>query len=92
MADLPESVVRTLREIVAPLVEADGGVLYLVPRTNGGVRLHLAGTCAGCPGYRITTAEVIEPALRAAGVRGDIDVSAGWTVPEGAQRVPGQSG
>ena len=91
MTDLPDSVVRTLREIVAPLVEADGGVLYVVPRSNG-VRLHLAGSCAGCPGYRITTAEVIEPALRAAGVRGDIDVSAGWTVPEGAQRVVTQPG
>lgn len=86
MLDLPEPIVRTLREIVAPLVEADGGVLYVVRRPTG-VRLHLAGACAGCPGYRITTTEVIEPALRAAGVKGDIDVSAGWTVPEGALRI-----
>lgn len=86
MLDLPEPIIRTLREIVAPLVEADGGVLYVVRRASG-VRLHLAGACAGCPGYRITTTEVIEPALRAAGVKGDIDVSAGWTVPEGALRI-----
>lgn len=86
MLDLPEPIIRTLREIVAPLVEADGGVLYVVRKASG-VRLHLAGACAGCPGYRITTTEVIEPALRAAGVKGDIDVSAGWTVPEGALRV-----
>lgn len=89
MLDLPEPTVRALREIVAPLVEADGGVLYVVrksPRETG-VRLHLAGACAGCPGFRITSTEVIEPALRAAGVKGDIDMTAGWTVPEGALRV-----
>lgn len=78
---------RTLREIVAPLVEADGGVVYVVRRAGNGLRLHLAGACAGCPGHRITTSEVIEPALRAAGVRGDIDVSAGFTVPDGAERI-----
>lgn len=89
LADLPEPVIRTLREIVAPLVEADGGVLYLVPRAGGGVRLHLGGHCAGCPGFRITSTEVIEPALRAAGVRGEIDVTAGWSIPEGAQRLAG---
>jgi Fe-S cluster biogenesis protein NfuA len=90
MLDLPEPIVRTLREIVAPLVEADGGVLYVV-RKPSGVRLHLAGACAGCPGYRITSTEVIEPALRAAGVKGDIDVTAGWTVPEGALRINADS-
>lgn len=86
MLDLPEPIVRTLREILAPLVEADGGVLYVVRKPTG-VRLHLAGACAGCPGYRITSTEVIEPALRAAGAKGDIDVTAGWTVPDGALRV-----
>lgn len=91
MVDLPEPIVRTLREIVAPLVEADGGVLYVV-RKPSGMRLHLAGACAGCPGYRITSNEVIEPALRAAGVKGDIDVTAGWTVPEGALRVNADKG
>jgi Fe-S cluster biogenesis protein NfuA len=87
LTDLPEPVARTLREIVAPLVEADGGVLYVVRRAGAGLRLHLSGTCAGCPGARITSSEVIEPALRAVGVKGEIDVSAGWTVPEGAERI-----
>lgn len=86
LLDLPEPVLRTLREIVAPLVEADGGVVYVV-RKAAGLRVHLAGACAGCPGYRITSTEVIEPALRAAGLKGDIDVTAGWTVPDGAERV-----
>ena len=90
MAELPEHVLRAIREVVAPLVELDGGILYLVPRatspTATAVRLHLAGNCGGCPGVAITTREVIEPALRAVGVR-DIEVSAGWNIPEGAQRV-----
>lgn len=87
MTDVPEIVERTLREVIAPLVEADGGVLYVVRKPSGGVRLHLAGACAGCPGFRITSNEVIEPALRASGLKGELEISAGWTVPEGAQRV-----
>jgi len=87
LTDAPDIVARTLREVIAPLVEADGGVLYFVRKPNGAVRLHLAGACAGCPGFRITSTEVIEPVLRAAGVKVDIEISAGWTVPEGAERV-----
>ncbi len=99
MLELPEAVVRTLREVVAPLVEADGGVLYVLRRpgtplgtAHPGVSLHLAGTCAGCPGVKTTTYDVIEPALRAAGLRGDIDVTAGWIVPSGAERITGDNG
>ena len=50
MLELPEPVVRTLREIVAPMVEADGGVLYVVRKPNAktgpglGLRLHLAAS------------------------------------------------
>jgi len=86
--ELPEGVVRTLREVVAPLVEADGGLLYVLRKpSNTGLSIHLGGTCAGCPGVKTTTYDVIEPALRAAGLRGDIDVTAGWIVPTGAERV-----
>jgi Fe-S cluster biogenesis protein NfuA len=88
VADLPEPIARTLREVIAPLVEADGGLLYFVPRPTG-MRIHLAGSCGGCPGVKTTTQEVIEPALRAAGLRGDLEFSAGWIVPEGAERIAG---
>ena len=92
LPELPEAIARTLREVVAPLVEADGGILYMVPKPAG-LRLHLAGTCGGCPGVRTTTRDVIEPALRAVGMRGDLEVSAGWIVPEGAERIsPPESG
>lgn len=91
MADLSEPILRTLREIVAPLVEADGGVLYVVPRPNG-LGLHLAGACGGCPGIRTTTTEVIEPAVRAAGFKGELHITSGWIVPEGAERVVPDAG
>ncbi len=87
MADASDILSRTLREIVAPLVEADGGAVYLARKSNGSVRLHLAGACAGCPGFRVTSAEVIEPVLRAAGLKVDLEITAGWSIPEGAERV-----
>lgn len=85
-ADLPEPIARALRDVIAPLVEGDGGVLYVVA-ADGGLRLHLAGACGGCPGARTTAVEVIEPALRAVGLRGPIEVSSGWIVPDGAERI-----
>lgn len=87
MPEVPEPLQRTLRDVLAPLVEADGGILYLVPSPANVVKLHLAGACGGCPGVKSTTHDVIEPALRAAGIRGDIEVTAGFIVPEGAERV-----
>lgn len=88
VSELPEPVLRTLREVLAPLIEADFGVLYVVPKPQG-IRLHLAGACGGCPGVKTCTTDVFEPALRAAGIKGDIEISAGWIVPEGAERVAG---
>jgi Fe-S cluster biogenesis protein NfuA len=85
-AELPEPIARALRDVIAPLVEGDGGVLYLVARESG-LHLHLAGACGGCPGARTTAQDVIEPALRAAGARGAIEVSSGWIVPDGAERI-----
>ena len=79
---------ETLRDVIAPLVEADGGAVYVVARAES-LRIHLAGACAGCPGQKTTSREIIEPALRAAGHRGDLEISAGWTIPEGAQRIGG---
>ena len=79
---------ETLRDVIAPLIGADGGALYVLVRGDG-LRVHLAGACAGCPGQKTTSREVIEPALRAAGLHGDLEITAGWTIPEGAQRVGG---
>ena len=83
---MADAVARSLRDTIAPLVEADGGMLYVVPRADGALQLHLSGACAGCPGSRTTITEVIEPALRGAGLRVALEVTCGWTVPSGAQR------
>jgi Fe-S cluster biogenesis protein NfuA len=77
----------TLREIIVPLVEADAGELYVVSIEGEDVRLHLAGTCAGCPGAMLTTRGVIEPALRTVSSNVRVVVSAGITIPQGAQRL-----
>jgi Fe-S cluster biogenesis protein NfuA len=88
VSELPEPVLRTLREVLAPLIEADSGLLYVVAKPQG-IRLHLAGACGGCPGVKTCSSDVFEPALRAAGIKGDIEISAGWIVPEGAERIAG---
>lgn len=82
-----EALLETLRDVVAPLVELDGGELYLVSTENDDVRLHLAGTCAGCPGATLTTRGVIEPALRVLNQQAKVTVSAGAIIPVGATRV-----
>lgn len=86
-----ERIIGVLRTVIAPLVEADEGELYLLEATSGHVRLHLRGKFSGCPGNNLVAEEVILPVLRreAPGVR--LDVSSGPLLPPGAQRVSPQS-
>jgi Fe-S cluster biogenesis protein NfuA len=78
---------EVLETVLAPMIEADGGQLYLVPTDPASVRLHLGGTCCGCPGVRTTTRWMIEPAVQAVMPKAKVEVSAGWLVPPGAERV-----
>lgn len=82
-----EDLSAALRDIIAPLIELDGGELYLVSHEGDDVRLHLAGTCAGCPGAALTTRGVIEPTLRAISQQVKVVVSSGITIPRGSTRV-----
>ncbi len=86
MADR-QAVLATLSSIVAPMVEADGGELYLVSVDGDEVRLHLAGACAGCPGTTLTSRGVIEPAVRATSPSARVSVSSGVLIPPGAELV-----
>ena len=52
--DVREKILKSCRELVAPLVVADGGELYVVSVTPDDVHVHLAGACAGCPGAMLT--------------------------------------
>jgi Fe-S cluster biogenesis protein NfuA len=82
-----EQISKICREIVAPLVTTDGGEIYLVRFDGDDVHIHLAGTCAGCPGASITGDKVILPALRAAVPKVRLVVTTGIRVPDGATKI-----
>jgi Fe-S cluster biogenesis protein NfuA len=76
--------VAVCREVIAPLVRADGGQLFVVSAGPRAISLHLAGMCAGCPGAQITAAHVIEPAIHTVDPDVRVTVTAGIRVPDGA--------
>jgi Fe-S cluster biogenesis protein NfuA len=82
-----DQVLEVLQALVAPLVHADGGELYLIRAEGDEVALHLAGTCSGCPGATLTTRGVIEPVLRTVLPQLRLLVTTGMLVPEGASRL-----
>jgi Fe-S cluster biogenesis protein NfuA len=78
---------RICREILAPLVRADGGEMYVVRFDGDDVHIHLGGVCAGCPGASLTSEKVILPALRAAAPKVRVVLTTGIHAPAGASRV-----
>jgi Fe-S cluster biogenesis protein NfuA len=82
-----EQLTKVCREILAPIVKTDGGEMYLVRFDGDDVYIHLAGTCAGCPGSSITGEKVLLPALRTAAPKVRVIVTTGIRVPEGAQKL-----
>jgi Fe-S cluster biogenesis protein NfuA len=85
--DAKEKALSICREILAPLVKSDGGQMYLVRLEGDDVHIHLAGTCAGCPGAALTGEKIISPALRAALPKVRLVVTTGVKIPEGAAKV-----
>ena len=86
-ADLRESVLKVCREVLAPLVRADGGEIYLVSAAVDDVHIHLTGACAGCPGASITRDRMLEPALARAIPKVKLRVTTGIHAPAGAEKV-----
>lgn len=82
-----EQVTKALSELAVPLVEADGGEVYLVSVTSEDVHIHLAGTCAGCPGATMTRDRLLEPTVRGVAPKASVKVTTGWRIPEGATRL-----
>lgn len=82
-----ERILATLRGVVAPLVEADEGELYLIEAGPSRVRLHLRGKFSGCPGNSLVAEQVILPVLRRTYPDLTLDLSSGPLLPEGAERV-----
>jgi Fe-S cluster biogenesis protein NfuA len=82
-----EKVKKSVSELVAPLVKADGGEVFLVALTSEDVHVHLAGTCAGCPGAAMTQKALIGPVVNALLPKANVKVTTGWRVPKGAERI-----
>lgn len=82
-----DQILKMCREVLAPLVRADGGEMYFVGLTVEEVHLHLAGTCAGCPGAQLTRDRILEPALASIAPKITLKLTTGWNIPEGAQKI-----
>jgi len=87
MAANIDQMIKVCRDVIAPLVRADQGELYLVAVEPDQITLHLAGMCAGCPGANLTTKGVIEPAVHAVAPSARVIVTSGIRIPEGASLV-----
>lgn len=87
MGGTREEILKVIREVVAPLVRADGGQIYLVRAEDDAVDLHLTGRYAGCPGNTLATRRVIEPAIFAVAPGAKVTISSGALIPPGAERV-----
>lgn len=82
-----DQLLKVCREVLAPLIRADGGEIYIVAVEANHLSIHLAGRFAGCPGTPLTIRGVIEPAVRAVAPTAKLDISSGIAVPEGASPV-----
>ena len=82
-----DQMLKVCREVIAPLVRADQGEIYLVAVEPDQITLHLAGMCAGCPGANLTVKGVIEPAVHAVAPAARVVVSSGIRIPDGASLI-----
>lgn len=87
MASPRDEILRVVHDILAPLVRADGGDVYLVRADDDAVELHLGGRFSGCPGNTLAKRRVIEPAILAVAPGAQVTVTSGALVPEGAEKI-----
>jgi Fe-S cluster biogenesis protein NfuA len=82
-----QQLLELCRDIIAPLLRADGGELYVVSVEDDVLALHMGGTCSGCPGAPVTQRSVIEPAVRSLPGGVHLTVTNGAAIPAGARRL-----
>jgi Fe-S cluster biogenesis protein NfuA len=87
MAVAKDEIERVVREVLAPLVRADGGDLYLVSVEDTGVSLHVTGRFSGCPGNTLARRRVFEPPLAAIAPGITVTLTSGPLIPAGAARL-----
>jgi Fe-S cluster biogenesis protein NfuA len=61
-----ETVEGVVRDVLRPLIEADGGTLELVDVRDALVIVRLGGIYRGCPSAPYTLQAIIEPAVKRA--------------------------
>ncbi len=81
------ALLELLENVLAPLMAADGGELYLVSANEDLVSLHLGGRFSGCPGNNLVRRRIIEPAVAALAPRARLEVSSGALLPAGARKL-----
>jgi Fe-S cluster biogenesis protein NfuA len=91
MTTAEDEILGVIRRILAPLVAADGGELYIVQAAEGEVALHLGGRFSGCPGNTLVTRRFIEPLIQSVAPRARVTVTSGHLIPEGATHIPGNA-
>ncbi|MFZ5894021.1 MAG: NifU family protein [Myxococcota bacterium] len=87
MSSSRDALLQVVRDVIAPLVRADQGELYLVGLTDERISLHLAGRYSGCPGNTLARRRVIEPALHAIAPATEVVVTSGALIPPKAERI-----
>ena len=78
---------RICAEVLSPLVEGDGGQLWIVAVSPALIQVHLSGTCSGCPGATLAHEHFIAPAVRVTSPTTVVRTTNGAVVPEGARRI-----
>ena len=84
MGPAKDEIVRVAREVLAPLVQADGGDLYLVSVAETGVSLHVTGRFAGCPGNTLVRRRLFEAPFASVAPGIIVTLTSGPLIPVGA--------
>jgi len=87
MPEASEELLQVLKDVLAPMVTADSGELYLVGLKGNIVALHLRGRFSGCPGNTLVARRIIEPLLLTALPHAELELTSGYLVPEGASLI-----
>ena len=80
-----DQILEIVREIVAPLVKADGGQVHLISLGERTLALHLSGRYSGCPGNTLARRRVLEPLLAMRFPDLKIEITSGPLLPPGAE-------
>jgi hypothetical protein len=87
MSEKADALKAMLREVLAPMLRADGSQLYLVELGKKEVRLHVTGKLSGSPGTPAVIEHVLTPAVTAVDDRVKVIVTSGYLVPKTAELV-----